>query len=270
MNGRKKDLENKIKVGHDFTEVSEGVDYIMTIKDKNVLDEDELDTLENEILNINKKMKLSEKRDLEKEQDQYLKDQILTKYDENSKAKGFIIANDNKKKKLKNSEIEYDLSLNENIEDSFSKDGIESIKEKLKTLKTQSKVEMSELNFEKKFTTDYLTPEEFKPKEFKRKKIMNNKGIKSLRLEEDENNVTNPNNRTINPYSEQDEHDELHKFLEKQRNLVNKSKEIAPEEKIIKILNSTKTEEINREDSVGNNLPKSNFNETNKKGKYMM
>ena len=84
-------MGNKIKVNHDFNEVSEGVEYIMTIKDKNVLeaDEEDLDVLENEILILNKNLKLSEKRTLEKEQDQYLKDQILSKYDdENSKIKG--------------------------------------------------------------------------------------------------------------------------------------------------------------------------------------
>jgi hypothetical protein len=181
-NSKKSQFPNKIKVKHDFNEVAEGVEYIMTLKDTNVLEtvEDDLDVLENEILNQNKNLKLSEKRALEKEQDQYLKDQILSKYDnEDSKIKGFVIANENKKAKIKNSEINLAMELDENENpitnsknnnNNFSKEELNSIKDKLKGLRSCSaaarkeKQELVELSVEKRFTTDYFTPELFKVK----------------------------------------------------------------------------------------------------------
>jgi len=263
--------KNKIKVNHDFNEVAEGVDYIMTIKDKNVLeaDDDDLDVLENEILNQNKNLKLSEKRTLEKEQDQYLKDQILTKYDdEQSKLKGFVITNENKKAKIKNSDINLDLELDEKNNPipnkNFSNNELKLIKEKLKGLRnsnsthTNNSQEIIELNIEKKFTSDYMTPEEFKPKEFKSKKIINsNKKIKSLEINEEEVTDKVINNEKMKEVknhkifsqtefykSNEDEYDELSKFLEKQRNLVNKNKIIeAPEEKIKSLILNNKYEE---------------------------
>ncbi len=294
-------MGNKIKVNHDFNEVSEGVEYIMTIKDKNVLeaDEEDLDVLENEILNLNKNLKLSEKRTLEKEQDQYLKDQILSKYDdENSKIKGFIISHDNKKSKIKNSEINLELELDENnnpINDknNFTKDELKSIKEKLKGLRNNSTIKdknIVELNTEKKFSSDYMTPEEFKPKEFNRKKITNSKKIISLEhnenegyiyLNEDNRKISCNKNKIINNNfykNTDDEYNELSKFLEKQRNLVNKNKIVeAPEEKIKNLLlnNTHKSEVENYKDKDFNFIDKKeeikekHFNETitNKKNK---
>ena len=284
MNEHKKEQKiNKIKVDHDLRDVSEGVDYIMTIKDKGVLenDDEDLDILENEILNQNKKLKLSEKKDLEKEHDIYLKDQILTKYDDKLKTQGFIISNSNKFNKIKNSDINIDLELNENSldntnPDNFSNEEMKKIKEKLKKLKVQPlELKSNQLNFETKFSTDYLTPEEFKPKEFKRKKITNNKGIKSIQKEE---NLDEPENYNLNSSKDDqknkifrndfDEYEELNKFLEKQRDLANKNKIIvAPEEKIIQILNSKiETENNSTEiEILGNQKNEKNLNEGNNK-----
>jgi hypothetical protein len=264
---------NKIKVKHDFSEVTEGVEYIMTLKDKNVLEgnDDDLDVLENEILIQNKNLKLSEKRTLQKEKDQYLKDEILSKYDhEESKIKGFVITHENKKARIKNSEINLDLELDENEnpvanENNFSKEELNSIKEKLKGLRSFGNAaanrdkELVELGFEKKFATDYLTPEEFKPKEFKKNKVWNanNKKVKNLEeSDKDGNNAesgfdTDRNwkklkiNNSDFYNNAEDEYDELNKFLEKQRNLVNKNKigVQAPEEKIKSLLMSTSNNE---------------------------
>ena len=284
MNEHKKEQKiNKIKVDHDLRDVSEGVDYIITIKDNGVLenDDEDLDILENEILNQNKKLKLSEKKDLEKEHDIYLKDQILTKYDDKLKTQGFIISNSNKFNKIKNSDINIDLELNENSldntnPDNFSNEEMKKIKEKLKKLKVQPlELKSNQLNFETKFSTDYLTPEEFKPKEFKRKKITNNKGIKSIQKEE---NLDEPENYNLNSSKDDqknkifrndfDEYEELNKFLEKQRDLANKNKIIvAPEEKIIQILNSKiETENNSTEiEILGNQKNEKNLNEGNNK-----
>lgn len=274
---KKPQLQNKIKVKHDFNEVAEGVEYIMTLKDQNVLEtgEDDLDVLENEILNQNKNLKLSEKRTLEKEQDQYLKDQILSKYDnDDSNIKGFVIAHENKKARIKNSEINLALELDENENpivnqnnknNFFSKEELQSIKDKLKGLRSTGKDvagkdnQIVELSVDKKFSTDYFTPEEFKPKEFKKKNFRFNKNKKikiseeasytagiegdSLNNEKDDKNEGNVNKVKINSNefykNAEDEYDELNKFLEKQRNLVNKNKIIeAPEEKIKSLLSS--------------------------------
>lgn len=282
----KNQTQNKIKVKHDFNEVSEGVEYIMTLKDKNVLegDEEDLDVLENEILNQNKNLKLSEKRALEKEQDQYLKDQILAKYDdEDSKIKGFVIAHsENKKSKIKNSEINLALELDENqnpleSKKNFSKEELNSIKEKLKGLRSSKNAaannnqQIVELNVDKIFSSDYLTEEEFKPKEFKKKKILNNKKIKIIDFSEQEGNgvdgaaIASQEEKKIkintNEFykSVEDEYDELNKFLEKQRNLFNKDKiNEAPEEKIKNlILNTNKNAEIKNDNKINAKLDNS-------------
>ena len=90
---------------------------ILTSTGKDQLDENEndIDILENEILNVNKKMKLSEKLLLEQEQDKYLKDQILSKYDEN-KQEGFIIKNSDNSRKGITKAYEPTLDLNEKEE----------------------------------------------------------------------------------------------------------------------------------------------------------
>jgi len=260
---------NKIKVKHDFSEVTEGVEYIMTLKDKNVLEgnDDDLDVLENEILIQNKNLKLSEKRTMQNEKDQYLKDEILSKYDdEESKIKGFVITHENKKARIKNSEINLDLELDENEnpvanENNFSKEELNSIKEKLKGLRSfgnaaaNREKELVELGFEKKFATDYLTPEEFKPKEFKKNKVWNANNKKVKNFEESHKDGNNAEggfdtdrdrkklkiNNSDFYNNEEDEYDELNKFLEKQRNLVNKNKIgiQAPEEKIKNLLMKT-------------------------------
>lgn len=254
----KKGLE-KIKVAHDFSDLKEGVDYVMTIKDKNVLEADEdLDILENEILNKNQKLKLSEKLTLEKEQDQYLKDQILAKYDEKDKIKGFVIKKEDKSVNIKNSDIDLGIELNEENKNNFSKEELSLIKEKLKNLrepKKEKKEDLKELSYDKTFTTDYLTPEEFKPKEFKRKKMIpNNKVFKSILLRDEEENKfsddinhvdTKPKQTKNNILNDNDEYEELNKFLEKQRNLVNKNKiNATPEEKIKEILEINSSQEV--------------------------
>ena len=256
MKGKNKKQENKIKVDHNFNEVSEGVDYIMTIKDQNVLDEDdnEIDILENEILNTNKNMKLSEKLILDKEQDKYLKDQILSKYDEN-KQEGFIIKNSDNSRKGITKAYEHTLDLNENAgngngeeneNEENKKNEINSIKEKLKELKSKNNntVNKIELLVDKKFESDYLTPEEYKIKEFKKKKFTKKIQLKSI--DDQENNPSvkiegkkNTENKEV------DDFNELESFLEKQRSLINKEKmkNSVDEEKLKTVNNPNKYNE---------------------------
>jgi hypothetical protein len=135
-----------------------------------------------------------------------------------------------------------------------------------------------------------MTPEEFKPKEFNRKKITNSKKIISLEhnenegyiyLNEDNRKISCNKNKIINNNfykNTDDEYNELSKFLEKQRNLVNKNKIVeAPEEKIKNLLlnNTHKSEVENYKDKDFNFIDKKeeikekHFNETitNKKNK---
>lgn len=270
MKGKNKKIESKIKVDHNFNEVVEGVDYIMTIKDQNVLDENDndIDILENDVLNVNKKMKLSEKLILDKEQDKYLKDQILSKYDEN-KQEGFIIKTSDNSRKGITKAYENMLSLNENENDNINNDyengnedkkknEINSIKEKLKELKAKNNpiINRVELLVEKKFQSDYLKPEEFKPKEIKKIKFSKKIQLKSFEDNNDNNNINNDNynesnnnngniiksnERKSNNISnkEVDDYNELENFLEKQRNLINKEKLKNLEEDKLKIVNNS-------------------------------
>jgi hypothetical protein len=271
MKGKNKKIESKIKVDHNFNEVVEGVDYIMTIKDQNVLDENDndIDILENDVLNVNKKMKLSEKLILDKEQDKYLKDQILSKYDEN-KQEGFIIKTSDNSRKGITKAYENMLSLNENENDNINNDyengnedkkknEINSIKEKLKELKAKNNpiINRVELLVEKKFQSDYLKPEEFKPKEIKKIKFSKKIQLKSFEDNNDNNNNINNDNynesnnnngniiksneRKSNNISnkEVDDYNELENFLEKQRNLINKEKLKNLEEDKLKIVNNS-------------------------------
>ena len=267
MKAKNKKLESKIKVDHNLDEVTEGVDYIMTIKDQNVLDvnENDIDTLENEVLNINKNMKLSEKLILDKEQDQYLKDQILSKYDEN-KQEGFIIKNSDNARKGFSKAYQPTLDLNENEENDKEEDNkneINSIKEKLKELKAKNKsntVNKIELLVDKKFESDYLTHEEFKPKEFKKKKFTKKIQLKSSDLENE--NETNQNAKKNNSLGEVDDYNELENFLEKQRNLINKEKSKIPEEEKLKIVNNPYQ---NKEEKENNNKINDSINKEIKK-----
>ena len=43
-------MSNKLKVVHNIQNIQEGVDYELVLKDKNVLEDNELDELENVIL----------------------------------------------------------------------------------------------------------------------------------------------------------------------------------------------------------------------------
>ena len=281
MKGKNKNkkIETKIKVDHNFNEVTEGIDYIMTIKDQNVLDgnENDIDILENEILNVNKKMKLSEKLILDNEQDKYLKDQILSKYDEN-KQEGFIIKNsDNSRKGItKADEPILDLNENEgnkneneidyeNQNEENKKNEINSIKEKLKELKAKNNntVNKIELMVDKKFESDYLKPEEFKPKEIKKKKFTKKIQLKSFEdtVNDNDNEIGNNitkenNNNNNNNYREVNDFNELESFLERQRNLINKEKLKNSEEEKLKFVNITNkvNEEKDKEKEKEGNL----------------
>jgi hypothetical protein len=284
MKGKNKKIESKIKVDHNFNEVVEGVDYIMTIKDQNVLDENDndIDILENEVLNIKKKMKLSEKLILDKEQDKYLKDQILSKYDEN-KQEGFIIKTSDNSRKGITKAYENILGLNENINEKENdyknnnnnnddyenenvnenedkkKNEINSIKEKLRELKAKNNTTINkiELLVEKKFQSDYLKPEEFKPKEIKKIKFTKKIQLKSFddnnNYNDNENNNNNNNIKSIEKNNnnifnkEIDDYNELENFLERQRNLINKEKLKNTDEEKLKIVNNSNSNKYNQE-----------------------
>jgi U4/U6.U5 tri-snRNP-associated protein 1 len=257
-------------IHHQKEKINEGVDYIFTIRDKNVLDdsEGELDVLENQILKESKKSQ-KKKENLENEE----KNDILSKYDE-EKEDGFTIRISGEKEKI----LEYDQTILE-TEDNFEE--LNRIKEKFKLLKTK-KPDVSEnsfinkfkkvnqkkeiqLKFEKKFTADYMTHEEFKNKkpDFKKKKIPPRKGIQSIKTDdgEEENLEKNKSEFNNKPATQvYDEYDELNLFLEKQRNLTNKSKKIDPEDIVLKqilttdISNSTEKQENNEKDNLATHI----------------
>jgi len=226
-------------IQHEKEQINEGVDYIFTIRDKNVLDdsEAELDVLENQILKETKKNQ-KKKENLELEE----KNDILSKYDE-EKEDGFTIRIIGEKEKTTDNNEE-SLENEDNVEE------LNRIKEKFKLLK-KKKPEVSEtsyinkfdkvdqkkeiqLKFDKKFTADYMTHEEFKnvKPDFKKKKIPPKKGIQSIKTDDvEQENLEKNRTEFINKPATQvyDEYDELNLFLEKQRNLTNKSKKTEPE-----------------------------------------
>ena len=243
-----KNFQN-FKIQHDKKQINEGVDYVFTLQDKNVLEnsDGELDVLENQILRDSFKTQKKKENTFDPE----VKKNILSKYDE-VKEDGFTLKIDEDEKVV--DEQEDNLEAEEETSGELNR-----IKEKFRLLK-KHKPEVNnnyinflklpnnkkeiELKYEKKFTTDYMTHEEFKSVKtvFKKKKMPLKKGIHSVHTEESEQNDISDSNKinAMNKPATQvyDEYDELNLFLEKQRNQANKSKKIEPELVISQALKS--------------------------------
>jgi U4/U6.U5 tri-snRNP-associated protein 1 len=273
----KNSLSSNLKVsGAELNDFNEGIDYVFTLKDKNVLEmedaEDDLQEIENQLLKeYKRKDKIINIFDEGKKE-------ILPQYGEQDK-EGLII-------RAENNEEEESQSNRNDIEmiSEDQKEELSKIREKFKlmrenksaisttqvnkeiflnsllSLQNKPKAEI-ELKFEKKFTQDYMTHEEFKSKEFKKKKIIpsNKKRITSVEtLDREEMNkletqqISQPG--SIKPSSQvYDEYDELNFYLEKQRNLINKEKPQKPEEKLKEIIESEKSNIIENKDLLPNN-----------------
>lgn len=276
----KNSLSSNLKVsGAELNDFNEGIDYVFTLKDKNVLEldeaEDDLQEIENQLL---KEYKRKEKIVNIFEEG---KKEILPQYGEKD-SEGLIIraeqeshsnvneigiiSEDQKEELSKIREKFKSMRENKNI---ISTQVRKSYKENFLKLFLQIKQKAEiELKFEKRFTQDYMTHEEFKSKEFKKKKVFpNKKRITSLetldrvdreeinKLDNFETKLETENNIIsksgfVKPSSQvYDEYDELNFYLEKQRNLINKEKSHKPEEKLKEIIDLEKEKENNHENS---------------------
>ena len=232
-----KNFQN-FKIQHDKKQINEGVDYVFTLQDKNVLEnsDEELDVLENQILRDTFKTQKKKENIFDTD----VKKNILSKYDD-VKEEGFTLKIDEDEKVVDQQE--------DNLEEESTGE-LNRIKEKFRLLKKHKPMvnykylnflklpnnkNETQLNYEKKFTTDYMTHEEFKSVKtvFKKKLMPLKKGIHSIKTEESENNDISDSkkiNATNKPATQvYDEYDELNLFLEKQRTLTNKTKKIEPE-----------------------------------------
>jgi U4/U6.U5 tri-snRNP-associated protein 1 len=102
---------------------------------------------------------------------------------------------------------------------------------------------------EKKFSTDYMTQEEYASKEFKKKKIKK-KGIVSLTPHEEK--IEDIREAIINKQV-YDDYDELNFYLEKERKLKNKEKELKVEERIkseYEPINNPDTQEMKEDEQI--------------------
>jgi U4/U6.U5 tri-snRNP-associated protein 1 len=212
-------------IGNDINDISEGVDYVFTLKDKNVLQDDEnfeLDEIENVLT----------KNNFKKKENKFFdnfgnKKSILSQYDE-EKESSFVIINQQEDK------VEEDNKKGQLEE-------LNNVRQKLKLMKEKNfnydqnnpshNHSSIELNMNKKFISDYMTQEEGKLQTFKKKKI-SKKSIKSVQtLDQDEKEQFENSNSYNN--KNYDEYDDLNIYLEKQRNIINKEKKQL--ESIIKI-----------------------------------
>jgi hypothetical protein len=202
---------SKYKVGLDVKDLDEGVDYIMTVRDRNVLDdEDELVELENSLLKQTRRDKVNIILIQKDESNPFEKKEILPQYSE-KKEESFIFGDEEK---------ETDIS---------------KIKEKLRHLKDKSR--LVELNYTKTLVNDYMSQEESQKVEFKKfKKAKNTKRISS-----DDKEIEERVSRLAK--AEYNEYDELDKALEAQRNNVNEEKRKTHEQKLQELIESRKKEE---------------------------
>jgi U4/U6.U5 tri-snRNP-associated protein 1 len=254
---RNENNSQKMKINHNVKSINEDTEYVLTLKDRNILEnnDDDLEVLENAILSdLNKnKNKFNNDIDIENSDKKFI-------YDDKDKDDGFI------------------LPIDENIPvTDLSRDTneIHKIREKLKGIKdpnkNQSKMSLANDNisyknnplenpsnkfsYGKNTPSDYMTEEEFKNysnnfglglKKFKRK--TKNKGTTILDpVSKDElkdilikKNFTQNTDLTNKEDSNQvfHEYDELNLFLEKQNK--EKKKNVMPEEHINELIETSK------------------------------
>lgn len=159
------------------------------------------------------------------------------------------------------------------------KSNLDSIRNKLNLLKKENNEKKPiELKFKKNFATDYANENEIKPKKFKKPEIKKNK--RTLIEDEELNIVAGSGNAPLRVNlagndkikgkfnSKTDEHDELEKFLSRQRDEVNRNKSRLPEEKIIELIDRAENEKESNdgqeiESSYSQNSKRIAMNETN-------
>ena len=231
--------DNCLKVQNDLKDLNEGIDYEFTIRDKNILDDGDdgnLEILENSILNkINKKSS----------------DTFDNKIN-------YSFAKNESKFSLQNQDG-FLIPKPDMPEEVDKTNEVNKIKEKMRLLKDRTtrtqnnnhiilgsaveKPKEQHLNFDKQFTNDYMSKEEYKTKikEFKKiKSVPLKRRILSINQEEDTiQNINESSENSVVNRKVYDEYNELNNYLEKQRFLVNKAVKIQPEEKIKEILDQS-------------------------------
>lgn len=230
---------SKYKVGLDVKDLDEGMEYILTTKDKNVLDDDndDLVELENTLLKQAKRNKKNVNiKFIQNESNPFEKEEMLAQYSE-AKEECFIIDEENK-----------DEELNK-------------IKDRLKLLK-DNKSNLVELSYKKTFATDYMTQDEFQKTEFKKFK-KNNKKINRTENAMDKEDAEKISKVIDKAKENIDEYDELDKLLETQRNIVIQEKKRKQEQKLKEIVeNKNKHEENFKGNNIYNNIDKEYISET--------
>jgi hypothetical protein len=207
---------SKYKVGLDVKDLDEGVDYILTIRDSNVLDDgkDDLIELENALLKKKPQKDVNKHLTYQNDEDPFKKEDILPQYSE-AKEESFM------------------------IDDSNTGEELNKIKERLKSLKDSGKSKLVEMGGTKSFVNEYMSQEDFKKIEFKKfKKAKNTRRI----VDEDIETVEKVSKVAIGT-TNYNEYDELDQAIETQRNIVIEAKRKNQEQMLKEIMDSKKKQE---------------------------
>ena len=186
------DKKTKLKIEkEDFIE--ENVDYVFTIKDRNILDEqgqkenDQIDVLENTYIQENSKNAISSKNEY--------------RYDNMDISKKDL---DNQK----NHDLEVEIDENGKIVK--SQEDIQKIKEKLQNITNKlNENKQFSLNQKKNFKNDYFTKEEFKKRSKKKKQVQAIPLLLSSEIEEINSTITNKNNNVSSSFSLEENEEEI-------------------------------------------------------------
>ncbi|CEP19486.1 hypothetical protein [Parasitella parasitica] len=254
-----------LKVSHAMSEFDEGGETILTLKDRNILGEDEDDADELTNVNLEDRERLKKNLDAKKQKPGYnpydddqfngKKSSILPQYEDEDEEAGFVIGKSGTIKKVVEAEDE------------------KSVAQKLKE-QTLSYEKMQEIK-------DYYTQEEadatFKKPKSKKKKKMRRKSKEEddISTPTAQEPVAEPRSRTLGPDANFVDDDDLQEALARARRVANKQKnkllkKMTPEE-IAKQIREEENDQMKEEDnnegglvlsettefvnSLGNNMP---------------
>ncbi|KAF1807371.1 SART-1 protein [Mucor lusitanicus] len=262
-----------LKVSHALSEFEEGGETILTLKDRNILGEDDDDADELSNVNLEDRERLKKKLEAKKQKPGYnpydddqfngKKSSILPQYEEDEEESGFVIGKSGTVKRV--------------VEEADEKTVAQKLKEQ-----TLSYEKMQEIK-------DYYTQEEAdatfkKPKSKKKKKMrrknkdeddLNISTTTSTAAAATEEPVSQPRSRTIDPDANFVDDDDLQESLARARRIANKQKnklfkKMTPEE-IAKQIREEQNDQMKEEDNdegglvlseatefvnaLGNNIP---------------
>lgn len=197
------DKKTKLKIEKEDL-IEENVDYVFTIKDRNILDDqgqkenDQIDVLENTFIQENSKNRISSKNE-----NRYDNMDITVKDADNQQ----------------NHDLEVEIDENGKIVK--SQEEIQKIKEKFQNITNKlNENKQFSLNQKKNFKNDYFTKEEFKKRSKKKKQLQAIPLLLSSEIEEINSAIKNKNNNISSSFSleENEEEIKLKQISQKEKN----------------------------------------------------